>query len=373
MDFNKHLHIVSFDIPFPPSYGGVIDVYFKIKALHQKGIKVHLHCFEYGRKPSKTLEKICHKVNYYPRNLFMNPFNGSKPYIVKTRKSDRLLEVLKKDNYPILFEGVHTTYYLDHPSLENRIKIVRMHNIEHLYYKNLAKVEKNPLKKLYFNNESNNLKDFQKKLKSADYIASISPADHQFLQLKYGNSFYLPVFHPNEKLTNKPGKSDFILYHGNLGVGENNEAAIYLVKEIFPNVKIKSYIAGSSPSKNLYKTVNGSKSIKIFPDPELNSIYNMIENAHINVLPTFQGTGIKLKLINVLFRGRFCVVNSTMVKDTGLEDLCYISDDKEEMVSNIHQLLNKEFTEKQLHNRQEILEEKFNNYKNIDYLIEKIS
>ena len=39
------LNVVSFDIPYPPDYGGVIDIYYKIKALNSAGIKIHLHCF----------------------------------------------------------------------------------------------------------------------------------------------------------------------------------------------------------------------------------------------------------------------------------------------------------------------------------------
>ncbi len=30
---DKYLHIISFDIPYPPNYGGVIDVFYKLKAL----------------------------------------------------------------------------------------------------------------------------------------------------------------------------------------------------------------------------------------------------------------------------------------------------------------------------------------------------
>jgi len=64
----KHLHIISFDIPFPANYGGVIDVFYKIKNLANAGIKIHLHCFEYGdRKHSSELESICYRVYYYPR------------------------------------------------------------------------------------------------------------------------------------------------------------------------------------------------------------------------------------------------------------------------------------------------------------------
>ena len=44
---NKKLHLISFDVPFPANYGGVIDVFHKINSLHKIGVKVILHCFQY--------------------------------------------------------------------------------------------------------------------------------------------------------------------------------------------------------------------------------------------------------------------------------------------------------------------------------------
>lgn len=34
------LHVVSFQVPFPPDYGGLIDVYYKLKALKEAGCSV---------------------------------------------------------------------------------------------------------------------------------------------------------------------------------------------------------------------------------------------------------------------------------------------------------------------------------------------
>ena len=56
------LNVVSFDVPFPPNYGGVIDVYYKLVALRDSGVKIYLHAFVYGRQPSPQLEQICEKV-----------------------------------------------------------------------------------------------------------------------------------------------------------------------------------------------------------------------------------------------------------------------------------------------------------------------
>ncbi len=41
----KVINIVSFNNPFPPKYGGIIDVYYKIEALYKIGYQIHLHCF----------------------------------------------------------------------------------------------------------------------------------------------------------------------------------------------------------------------------------------------------------------------------------------------------------------------------------------
>ena len=148
---DKYLHIVSFDIPYPPNYGGVIDVFYKLKALHKKGIKIILHCYEYnGRDRNDELKKYCEKVFYYPRILGFISALSLKPYIVSSRHSEKLMNNLLKDDYPILFEGLQSCYYINDKRLKNRFKIYRESNIEHRYYFSLCKVDKNTFKKLYF-------------------------------------------------------------------------------------------------------------------------------------------------------------------------------------------------------------------------------
>ena len=55
----NHLHIVSFSVPFPANYGGVIDVFYKLKALHKAGMKIHLHCYQYDRSEAPELNTYC--------------------------------------------------------------------------------------------------------------------------------------------------------------------------------------------------------------------------------------------------------------------------------------------------------------------------
>ncbi|RYD81867.1 MAG: glycosyltransferase [Sphingobacteriales bacterium] len=369
---DNHLHIISFNVPWPADYGGVIDVFYKIKALAEAGVKVHLHCYQYGRSVAKELDKYCHKVYYYKRRIFRDPIFSKLPYIVGSRNTSALLENLLQDNYPILFEGMHCCYYLAHPALAERYKVVRMHNIEHTYYRSLAKVEKNPFKKYFFEKEAARLKKFESVLNHANAIAAISPADTELLASKYKNVFYLPVFHAHDEVKAIPGKGKFALYHGNLGVGENNEAALFLVKEVFSKSEYPLVIAGNNPSPELVKAAEENKNIEIRTKITTEEIDELIRKAHVNVLPTFQSTGMKLKLINVLFQGRHILANSKMVHNTGVEELCAVVNTPEQFRQAIKDLDKINFTEKMAWNRQLLLQDYFINYRNIQLLTQKI-
>jgi hypothetical protein len=88
-------------------------------------------------------------------------------------------------------------------------------------------------------------------------------------------------------------------------------------------------------------------------------------------LPSFNTTGVKIKLINALFNGRYCVVNTNSIKDTGLESLCHVADDANTFKKIIHALFHKEFTSYEVEQRNKILE-MFDNKANADQLIQWI-
>lgn len=354
------MHIVSFDVPYPPNYGGVIDIYYKIKALYNIGTHVHLHTFEYGRGKQNELDKICDKVTYYKRKTGkINLFN-KLPYIVASRRSDELIKNISADNFPVLFEGLHCCYYLNHPALSKKIKLVRTHNIEHDYYNGLASAEKNIFKKIYFLNEAKKLKKFEKQLSSASHILAISESDKQYLSKKYSNVIYVPAFHSNEKINCLRGKGKYALYHGNLSIGENHAAAIFLITEVFSQLpEIKLIITGSNPKKELVETADKYKNIEVKKDISTHEITSLIQEAQINILPTFQPTGLKLKLLTALYNGRHCIVNTFMVENTGMENLCHIANNSTEMQMKVKQLIDLPFETDEIKNREHTLNTMF--------------
>ena len=354
MILNKKINIISFDVPYPPNYGGVIDVFYKIRALKTLGAQIYLHTFEYGRGKQNELEKYCEKIYYYKRNTSAKYIFSKLPFIVKSRTSNLLIQNLAANNYPILFEGLHTTFPLLKTTFKDRITIVRTHNVEHNYYKGLAKSESNIFKKIFFITETLKLKQYESILNKVDSILSISPLEQKHFSSKFpSKSKYVNVFHQSTEINSIKGIGNFALYHGDLRVSDNIKACNYLIK-IFSEIDYPLIIVSNFQNKVLLEKIKKHSNIN-FKRCSNNELNDLLINAHINVLPTFQNTGIKLKLINALFNGRFCLVNDEMVKNTGLEILCITANSKNEFIEKIKTLSQQEFTEQDILERKKIL------------------
>ncbi|QQR85641.1 MAG: glycosyltransferase [Flavobacteriales bacterium] len=359
-----HLHIVSLDVPWPPDYGGVIDVFYKVKALHDIGVKVHLHCFEYGRGERKELEPFCHSVHYYKRQMGKVQLLSSLPYVVVSRRSDELVDRLLKDDHAILFEGLHSCYHLGDPRLHGRRRIVRAHNVEHDYYSALARVEKSAFKRSYFNAEATKLKRYEPVLSEADAVLAISPKDEAYFAQHFRNVVHMPAFHSCERVEVPGGLGDFALYHGALGVADNNKAALWLLREVFSGLDVKFVIAGSDTSSELKAEVAKHKNAQLLEDISTEHIHRLVREAQVHVLPTFQATGIKLKLLLCLFAGRHVVCNPAMVEGTGLEELCHVHGDAVTMRASVLACMGKPANGQALEVRAKVLEERFSNRRN---------
>lgn len=336
----SYLHIVSFDIPYPPNYGGIIDVYYKISSLHKAGIKVILHCYQYGNKqPQPHLEELCYKVYYYPRKKW---YIGLKPYIVGSRSSNALLKKLAADDYPILFEGLHTCYFLNHNSLAHKKRFVRTHNIEHQYYKYLHNAELNVLKRLYFKLESILLKRFEPILTTATGIWSLSDSDTTHFKNINIHTRYLPVFSGNTTLQAANVSNDkFCLYHGKLSVAENAKAAVFLIEAVFSKINVPLIIAGDEPSVTIKNLAAKYPNIQLKCGISAKDMQQLIQQAHVHVLPTFQATGIKLKLVNALYSGKQVVVNQHMVAGNEFAAFCIVCNTPKEWMDAISMAFDK--------------------------------
>jgi glycosyltransferase involved in cell wall biosynthesis len=370
---DKHLHIVTHDVPWPVDYGGVVDIFYKIKTLSQLGIKIHLHCFTKNKLPQPLLNRFCETVEYYERKITFQ--SCLLPYIVSSRNDKRLLKNLKKDNYPILLEGIHCTYHLFKNKLEQRKILVRLFNVEHYYYDQIAKTQKSVFKKYYAKVESFLLLKYEKKLarKNITFLA-LSNKDKVTYENKLlaQSVYFIPPFIGWNKIKTTETLGNFCLYHGNLSVSENEKAAEWLLKEVFTKLEIPFVIAGKNPSPYLKKLAHQFSHTCLVENPSEHELDDLIRKAQINIIPSFNQTGIKLKLINVLLNGKHCITNLEGVEGSGLNALCSICHDSFDFQQKISTLFIQNISEEDILIRKEILENVFNNISNANKLMSLI-
>jgi hypothetical protein len=372
MNTDQHIHIVAFDIPYPPTYGGAIDVFYRIRALHDLGVKITLHCTYKGeRNIYPQLENLCSEVFYYARDTRAVRQLSLLPYAVAGRRNDRLINNLLKDNDPIIFEGLVSCYFLNDKRLKNRVKLFRECNIEHDYFSALGRASKTWWQKVYYRVEARKLKRFEAVLQHATAIAALAHQDEAHFRATYHRvpTFYIPLNHPNTQVTSPMGTGNYILYHGNLQLAENENAAIYLMEHIVPYTPHPFVFAGRNPSPRLQKLAENLPNATLIANPSGIQMDDLIRQAQINLLVTFQATGMKVKLLNALYAGRYVVANPPMVHGTDVAELCIVAPDDRAIVHACNRWMTIPFTEEKKTRREQVLSACYDNITNAKKLL----
>jgi hypothetical protein len=355
LDVGLTINIVSFDIPYPPDYGGIIDVYYKLFWLKKAGAKIHLHCYSYGRKESPELNKLCETVSYYKRRMGLLPNFSFLPYTVKSRVNRELRRNLLLNDHPILFEVLHTCYLMKDPAFSKRCKVYRHSNIEHDYYWGLSRTEKSYWRRWYLRIEAIKLRGFETTLKYADQILAVNRKDAAYFEKKYprAKTHYLPSFHANASLQVSAGMGQYALFHGNLSISENYEVVQWMAREVFSKVKFMIVVAGHKPPPFLATKLEKIKNVELVSDPDNEKMTTLIRNAHAHLLFTFQPTGLKLKLLNSLYIGRFVICNANMLAGTDIRSgkSLLLVENGDEMAKALAQVMPRTFTEEMIAER----------------------
>jgi hypothetical protein len=82
----------------------------------------------------------------------------------------------------------------------------------------------------------------------------------------------------------------------------------------------------------------------LIDNPTDTELSDLITHAHIHLLPSFNATGVKLKLLHALFEGRFCVTNKNGLAGSGLPNGSVIqAETADEMLNTIKGLMQRPF------------------------------
>ncbi|NMH26664.1 glycosyltransferase family protein [Flavobacterium silvaticum] len=336
------LHIVSFDNPFPPVYGGVIDVYYKVRALHKIGYRIQLHCFVADIPDSvpAELSEVTDQVFFYRKRRNLFDFLSAKPYSVMLRRHPDLKSNLEKTCAPILFEGLKPTAVNQLASVQK--KILRLQNIEQDYFFGIAKSETNVFKKLAYWFEGLKYEKYEPVISEFDAVVTLSRYENQHVQNLIGKSHYIPLFHGNEKVLELSGSGEFAIYAADFNTPDNRRAAAFII-DVFTETDFPLIITGSGGEEDIKQRIGKSKKITFVKTQSYPELQQLLASAHINVMFSFQKSGSKLKVVNGLFNSRHCLINENMIDDPELVRLCHVANNKAQYLEKVKELWEQPF------------------------------
>lgn len=345
---NLNILIVSGFSPYPVRHGGAFDIWERLKGITKLGYSVDL-IFTHKNKPSSKDLKI---VKQYVKELFfvkrVNKFKYlfyKEPLQVLSRKGLVKLKLIKKYDYVIL-ESDYVGEILNNKTLNAGKVILRSHNNESLYFKNLSLSTPNLLKKLYYFLDGIKFKNYSKKIYyKVDRIWFISKKDMQEFSDVKGIHVPAPVNSASIKQQKLNTKN--VLFVGALFMPNNIEGLVWYLKNIHlelckNNRNYKLIVAGSSGSvsKNeIKKLFRKHNRLELFLDQEnLDKIY---AKSSVFINPMFHGAGVKIKSINAIVNGLPLVSTSIGSEGIGLVDKesFILADTTEDFIVAVNNLL----------------------------------
>ncbi|WP_265132007.1 glycosyltransferase family protein [Chryseobacterium oranimense] len=356
----KELHLISFNYPYPPSYGGIIDVYYKIKALAEIGVKIHLHCFveDIPESVDPEVKNITESVFFYKKKKNPLHYFSKVPFAASIRTSDTLFENLMSVKAPILFEGLQTTPIIRRLKNRGCSLYLRFHNNEAEYYKGLSSSEKNIFKKIIYRIESLKFADYQKKLlKEFDAVFCLSEKEFNDVESYSENAQLIHIFHGNRTVKPLTKKGDYFLFHGDLSISDNKRALKETITMFKALSQYKLVVASDRAGDDLKKKISNIDNISLVPIETSENLHRLFEHAHANILLSYQNSGTKVKLFNALYNSRFVIINQNITDDKTLTKLCRFGSTSDEIRQQIIETAVQDYNEYET--RKDILERNY--------------
>jgi glycosyltransferase involved in cell wall biosynthesis len=349
----KKILFLTPNFPFPPKDGFRNRVFNLIKNLSRyyditvlsfiiKGeekylndLKLYAEVFTVGKD-----EGIVAKT----KNLGLS-FVSKKPYLALSDYSkvfENKLKIILKDGFNyVFFEGLQMSQYVD--PVRESVKILDLHNPEHVILKNLHDKEKNAAKKSFMKTQLDKAKEYElAQVKKFDKVFTVSKKDAYHVGMaNFYNNFLVPNgcnIHDIEFIFKQN-----LLYVGSLDYKPNEEGVLWFLNEILPQIKerfpsIVFYVIGRNPSDSIKKFE--SENVKILGYVE--DIMPYYNRASIFVAPLLTPGGQRAKIINAMSFKKCVVATSIAADSLGVEDnhTAVLADEPQQFVNKILGLLN---------------------------------
>ena len=168
-----------------------------------------------------------------------------------------------------------------------------------LNYRRLARYESNPLYRLLFSHEAARLATFESALvEQFDRALVISAVDRAAISEEPSERFFECPH--GVTLDDAPALSDTrqpntIVFSGNMNYRPNVDAALFFVREIFPQIRarvrnVELFIVGANPNSSI-RALSNTTGVRV--TGEVDSVYRWLRRATIGINPLRAGAGLQ--------------------------------------------------------------------------------
>lgn len=315
------LQLVLFDLPIAPLYGGTAEVDFKIRALLDQGLELHIHAWvspaldRQLRSGAVALPDWSQRVatlQWYPRPSALKSWFTTQPHAVASRSGAVMVEALSRGAKDVLLEGWQVSACMKSPALRNHRFWVRAHNRESQYYQLQANSSESLLKKLYYNIEAFRWLRLERFMaKDANFrelkgVLSLCPLEtlqyrKEGLEASYLSAFVrLDYAAPGTDTAMKPLDHPFVLYHGRLDIPDNQRAVRTMLQWAVLCPEFTWVVAGSKASPGMIRQLRSVPGFQWVDTPDDSTLATLVQNASVHVIPSKGRAGLRLKMIHAL-------------------------------------------------------------------------
>ncbi len=335
-----NLLFLSPQLPYPPISGGTIKSWKLIECLSEK-YDVHAAWFlknEDKDHEAELLEKVQLKGYYReeidvprtPMNLIKSNLKGiplnlyrnlSNTFAKELEKMAMQCEVIFIDHYE-MFQYVPKDY-------KGKV-VLHQHNAEYVMWDRFAQVEPSFLKRMALKNQAWRIKNYERKICNASDRVLAAPNDIEELQ-KIGatNTTYLETYHLcDEKLLESDtlkweNTEQALMFVGTLTWEANVDGLLWFLKEGWAKLKaefpdLKFYIIGKNPDQRIVDLV-GTLSKDVILTGFVEDLETYFPRSRVFVSPLRFGSGIKVKVMNAMYRGIPTVTTSVGAEGMAVE------------------------------------------------------
>jgi len=359
-------------LPYPPVSGGVIKTWNLIKHWASGGLMVvcalkegeENYLTEFHEKaPGVKLFAVPFDRKRTPLNLIRSYLTA--PSLNVFRNYNKKLDKKVKEWAPhcdlIFVDHYEMGQYV--PESFDKPVVLHEHNAEFVMWERLAAIETNPLKKMLIKLEAGRIKKTEKKYAENASVVFAAPNDiEELAEIGVDRAKLKPTYHLGEDfLLDSPDlkfeeTEEALLFVGTLTWEANIDGLVWFLDEVYPELlkkhpNIHFYIVGKKPDQRLISRASNYDSVELTGFVE--NLEPYFKKARVFVIPLRFGSGIKVKLLNAMYRG--IPIVTTPIGTEGLEvdyakDL-FCSQSEKEQVKAISTLIGSKSTWEDMRDR----------------------